>query len=113
MKTPNEIKKGLRHCSEDGCKRCPYEEDCHISDGGSELAADALDYIRQLEKQLPRWISVKGGLPKAYRNVDVVHGSHDSIGYYSALSKRWYDSHDIQIYGVTHWKYRDDPPKED
>jgi hypothetical protein len=49
MKTPDEIKKGLRHCSEDGCKHCPYEDDCHLSDGGSELAADAHDYIVQLE----------------------------------------------------------------
>lgn len=62
---------------------------------------------------MPKWISVKAGLPKAYRNVDIVFGSHDSIGYYSPISKRWYDSHNIQIDGVTHWKYRDEPPKED
>lgn len=62
---------------------------------------------------MPKWISVKAGLPKAYRNVDIVFGSHDSIGYYSPISKRWYDSHNIQVDGVTHWKYRDEPPKED
>lgn len=52
MKSPEDIKKGLRHCSEDGCKHCPYEDDCHLSDGGSELAADALAYIVQLERKL-------------------------------------------------------------
>lgn len=54
MKTPEDIKKGLRHCSEDGCKHCPYEDDCHLSDGGSELAADALAYIVQLEAGIDR-----------------------------------------------------------
>lgn len=49
MKSPDEIKKGLRHCSEDGCKGCPYKEDCDMADGFSVLAYDALAYIKQLE----------------------------------------------------------------
>lgn len=50
MKTPEEIKKGLQHCSEDGCKGCNYEDDCDMADGFSVLASDALVYIQQLEK---------------------------------------------------------------
>lgn len=63
-KTSEEIKNGLEHCCEAGCKHCPYEDDCHLSDGGSELAADALAYIRQLEAQVPKWISTKERLPE-------------------------------------------------
>ena len=48
-RTPDEIKKGLECCSEDGCKSCPYEQDCYTTDGFSALAADALDLIQQLE----------------------------------------------------------------
>ena len=49
MKSPDEIKKGLECCSEDGCKSCPYEQDCYTTDGFSALAADALDLIQQLQ----------------------------------------------------------------
>ena len=48
-RTPDEIKKGLECCSEDGCKSCPYEQDCYTTDGFSALAADALDLIQQLQ----------------------------------------------------------------
>lgn len=51
MKTPDEIKKGLRHCSEDGCKGCNYKSDCDMADGFSVLAYDALAYIQQLEER--------------------------------------------------------------
>ena len=67
MKTPDEIKMGLAACKRDGsCDRgnCPYR---HLQVGaGCVLAvcADSLEYIRQLEKQLPRWISVEERLPK-------------------------------------------------
>ena len=50
-RTPDEIKKGLNHCSEDGCKQCPYKYDCDMADGFSVLAGDALAYIRQLERE--------------------------------------------------------------
>ena len=51
-KTPDEIKKGLECCSEDGCKKCPYWEDCNMADGFSELAGDALAFIQQLQDDL-------------------------------------------------------------
>lgn len=54
MKSPEEIKKGLECCSEDGCKGCNYEEDCYMADGFSVLAYDALAYIEQLEADLER-----------------------------------------------------------
>ena len=51
MRKSDEIKKGLEHCSEDGCNKCPYERECTFSDGFSELAKDALLYIHQLEAE--------------------------------------------------------------
>lgn len=52
MKSPDVIKKGLWHCSEDGCKKCPYEDDCNMADGFSVLAYDALTLIKQYESDL-------------------------------------------------------------
>ena len=51
MKTPDEIKNGLNHCSEDGCKQCLYKYDCDMADGFSVLAGDAIAYIHQLERE--------------------------------------------------------------
>ena len=50
-RTPDEIKNGLNHCSEDGCKQCPYKYDCDMADGFSVLAGDAIAYIHQLERE--------------------------------------------------------------
>lgn len=63
-KTPDEIRQGLKHCSEDGCKGCCYEHDCNMADGFSVLAYDALAYIRQLEAVAPRWISAEERMPE-------------------------------------------------
>lgn len=65
---------------------------------------------------MPKWISVKAGLPKAFMDVDIAFGNADSIGFYSNVSKRWYltkGGNGVPAYGVHHWKYRDEPPKED
>ena len=43
--------KGLEHCSEDGCKECPYEQDCTMADGFSELASDALTLLKEQKKR--------------------------------------------------------------
>ena len=51
MKTPEDIKTGLLHCSEDGCKGCNYKDDCDMTDGFSVLAFDALVYIFELERE--------------------------------------------------------------
>lgn len=97
MKTAEEIKKGLDHCGEDGCKDCPYVQDCTMTDGFSELARDSLAYIQQLEAEnerlqryyeaeadraadshhnmleaeasVPRWIPVEERLPETQTTV--------------------------------------------
>lgn len=51
MKMPEEIKRGLELCQEDGCfgvnEECPYACDPGVCVGG--MCGDALSYIRQLE----------------------------------------------------------------
>ncbi len=72
MKTPDEIKYTLHWCrnsdANNQCLGCPYKkiEDCEYA-----LEADAYAYIRQLEdhigdlnKMVPRWISVNEREPE-------------------------------------------------
>ena len=50
MKTPDEIKKGMKACLELECSSCPFffgKEHCTL-----EMARDALAYIEQLERSL-------------------------------------------------------------
>ena len=79
MKKPEEIKKGLECCAEDGCKGCPYEDDCRMADGFSEVANDALAYIQQLEAKVPKWISVEERLPELYTSVLVYQTSPNKV----------------------------------
>ena len=57
VKTPEEIKKVLQCCARAECAYCPYK-DCETYDECTgALAADALAYIKQAEKELEahRW----------------------------------------------------------
>ena len=49
MNNREKVIKGLEHCSEDGCKDCPYESDCTMCDGFSLLAKDALALLKERE----------------------------------------------------------------
>lgn len=82
MKKPEEIKKGLE-IAVNGClpcdrpiTDCPYDLECHPMnedtnvDMPKKMAADAIDYIQQLEAAQPRWISVEERLPD--NEVDVL-----------------------------------------
>ena len=137
-RTPDEIKKGLNHCSEDGCKQCPYKYDCDMADGFSVLAGDALAYIQQLENHIgeltekvsqleaaqPKWISVNERLPVAYDDgsVDAVlatDGSFIHMAYFSGGKWHFCESGEMKeemFYSVTHWMplpSMPEPPKED
>ena len=54
MKSPDEIKKGLFCCWEDGCATCPYDDDCTMEANFEQLAKDALAYIQQLEETVAK-----------------------------------------------------------
>lgn len=52
MKTPDEIKRGLKCCaSENGCVRCPYKDE-DMPYVCVDVVVDALAYIRQLEARV-------------------------------------------------------------
>lgn len=86
MKTPDEIKKGLEHCTIDeaDCTGCTYRDECMEEYDVAPIQRDALAYIRRLEQinadfaertaqlesqvgkdtNVPRWISAEEGLPE-------------------------------------------------
>lgn len=54
MKTPEEIKKGLKECGkiQNVCDSCPYNEKRDVYDECiANMCADALAYIQQLEQK--------------------------------------------------------------
>ncbi len=62
MKTPDEIKEGLECCIKD----CKWDNGClygAFDKCTTAMMEDALALIRQLEAQIPQWISVKERLP--------------------------------------------------
>ena len=80
MRTPEEIKKGLKHCSEKAGGKTKCSECVYFKDGrgwcSTTITKDALSYIQQLEAQQPRWISVGERLPDAKIDGDTSDGYH-------------------------------------
>lgn len=130
MKTPEEIKNGLIHCSEIGCVGCPYhDEDCSPHNPFQKCADDALMLIQQLENQItdlgkkvPKWIDVDERLPDKNENVLIAaNGYVHSAAYYEysdgmAFSTETGDDIFCAGHGkdkVTHWMPLPEPPKEE
>lgn len=117
MKTPEEIMRGLEHCSELGCKDCPYEEDCKLFDEFSIPAEDAFFYIQQLEKRVPRWISVEEKLPECGENVLVCVKNGVDYDWVMVDCRdthgEWLENADSLEHTVTHWMPLPEPPEED
>lgn len=118
MKTPDEIKKGLKCCLEEhACTRCPYD-DC---DEGWHCVvdrnADALAYIQQLEAKIPKWISVEERLPEKGQTV-MVCGVRNGMqvgafrGTLSAINNRKWSWKKNSCLEITHWMPLPEPPKE-
>ena len=68
MKTPEEIRKALECCSKaEDCIDCLDLECPYVVKGGynciNKMTADVLEYIRDLAKMTPEWVSVKERLP--------------------------------------------------
>lgn len=110
MKTPEEIKKLLANH-----KGCIYD--------GEALMADALEYIRQLEAQLPKWINVEEGLPEESDIVLVIANGkpRENITLHNAflMASYWGEEGWIadgfegwDALQVTHWMPLPEAPKE-
>lgn len=131
MRTPEEIKKGLKICGDakcHDCRGCAYDG----TTCDNEFNNDALAYIQQLETQQPRWISVNERLPEQDQDVLLIaHGwSHRTIYigrlHHMEATTSWLTgitSKDSEwsISGwsylrtpeVTHWMEIPEPPKEE
>ena len=136
MKTPEEIKNGLEACAADECHGehtgCPYKEDAFCI---MHVCCDAMAYITQLEqhfagigKMLPKWISVKDGLPEPSTYVlaltapgalsvgqnvivaDYIHPKREERGVFVIAYTPYADQY---ILPVTHWMPLPEPPKEE
>ena len=135
MKKPEEIKHGLEIVV-NGCLTCdccitdcPYDPECHpmnedtTVDMPKKMAADAIDYIQQLENHIreltekvaqleaaqPRWISVDDILPDKGSEVLLCDkGGVIGVGYYTGT---WYSCN--TPYRITHWMPLPEAPKED
>lgn len=93
MKTPNEIKKGLKHCVKMGCAGCPYDEGCMSYNPFRECASDAYDYIQQLEADATTFYdkaaATKAKVQKDYEGfVDVIHALADQIPQWISAKER-------------------------
>ena len=56
MNDKDKVISGLEHCSEDRCKGCPYDPDCTIYNGFSDLAKDALDLINYQHEHIEAFL---------------------------------------------------------
>ena len=132
MKTPEEIKNGLKcqlHWFVDACDMICSK--CELNAGTSTLQAmrDALDYIDQLENQIgvlvekvaqleaaqPRWNNIAGRPPEEELKKYLV--AFQSNGKY-VIDTAFYNAEYGFTLGhwipgdITHWMYAPEPPKE-
>lgn len=127
IKQPDEIKKGLETCigkCTGNKPHCPYHS---CGDGCMDaMNRDTLAYIRQLEAQVPKWISVKDGLPEigeivlAY--VDelrlIIRAKIvDAKDYRGERRIDWArvdpDTFFLSCYTITHWMPLPEPPEKE
>lgn len=109
MRKPEEIKRGLECCMDTRCEGCPYFDIHHCA---VENGLDALALVRQLEAQVPRWISVEERLPEDGQAVIVVLADRWCMMGWRWQGK-WYTKPTIVETGVTHWMPLPEAPKED
>lgn len=122
MRTPEEIKNGLKHCGEIGCRGCPYHDaDCSPHNPFQKCANDALSYIQNLENQIadlgkkvPKWIDVDERLPENDALVVALYRCKSAPDIYYIAQER-YDprSNMWQDGSVRHWLTLPGPPKEE
>lgn len=121
MRTPEEIKKGLKHCSEKAggktkCSECIYFNDPH-GWCSTAITKDALSYIQQLEAQQPRWISVGERLPEddGYFLCNRNDGSPDVVCMYYGDGDFLTPEPELDNISnvITHWMPLPQPPEEE
>lgn len=118
---PEEIKNALCVCTNGGCAkyRCAYEED---GDCSGSVMRDALELIKHLEAQQPKWISVKEQPPKENTYYMVSVNLYGNRGMYTDIAmfdgELWVRDagsyFDILDKGdITHFMPLPEPPEEE
>jgi len=111
MKTPDEIKRDLITCTELNMSQ----------DVQHRAMLDALALIRQLEAQVPRWISIRDALPGLHEKVlftpmcnegAIYIGELNAVGEYGAAYFAVRCGKRKTCYSVTHWMPLPEPPEE-
>ena len=137
VRTPEEIKKGLKHCSEKAggktkCSECVYFKDgrgwcstaitrdalAYIQQLETRMEAfldEALTYIHKLKEQQPRWISVGERLPEddGYVLCHCNDGSPDVVCMYYGDGEFVTPELDNITHIVTHWMPLPPGPEEE
>ncbi len=121
-RTPEEIKKGLECCIKacDCDNNCPYTPEINCT---RVQRQDALACIRQLEAQVPTWISAEERLPEISDVVLVIASGkpRENIELHDAflIASFWGDEgwiadgyEEWDAVNVTHWMPLPEPPKE-
>ena len=117
--TLEKVKKGIEYCSKnvlDPCNGCPYER---IGDDEWKcgLNADALFCIKQLEAQVPKWISVEGNPPDVTEDAIAYNAYGEMmIGKIFETSNgkhKCEDGYSEDMLNVTHWMPLPKAPKEE
>ena len=131
VKKPEEVKKGLHCCLNDiPCEECPYNgqerclrnalTDCHayiltLEADNAKLQAQNAELVKQVETQVPKWISVKDRLPEEPGAVLVVMcGNAVGVAWY--CNKCFETGSGLRFSagdGVSHWMPLPEPPKEE
>lgn len=119
MKTPEEIKTDLVAWGtgvriDIGCGEFVPPTPKYMLNGvrSSDVCRDALSYIKQLEAQVPQWISVEDRLPEEHRYV-LVHLRWGAIATGVHNGRNWWDELTlVNNDNVTHWMPPPEPPKE-
>ena len=104
------------------CGNCRYNgvSDCNRPDGLCEMfnaVWDALDYIKELEPKVPKWVSVKDRLPEHVRGNYLILLSGEIYAAkweYDEWNEKYAFRIDCQIVpNITHWMKVPEPPKEE
>lgn len=119
MKSPEAIKLALVCGSGTPvrCKECSY---LNVTDRAcnTEADADALDYIKQLEAKVPKWISVKESLPEEGKFVLLQYeknAQNPTLHARNTMAVGRYEYGMFLVEGcsvrVTHWMPLPEPPE--
>lgn len=129
-RTPEEIKAKAVTCTMLKCSECPYEKEEYFC-SANDVIDNLLAYVKHLEAQLPKWISVQERLPDAIAESGRVKTTEtvfamDScgavhVGYFTVYKydgSNVFHGVDVELFDespsdITHWMPLPEPQEEE